>query len=39
MYAKEAGADGITAVNTVRAITNIDINNFVPCPNISEKVL
>ncbi|NLI55779.1 NAD-dependent dihydropyrimidine dehydrogenase subunit PreA [bacterium] len=37
MYAKEAGADGITAVNTVRAITNIDINNFVPCPNIFGK--
>jgi len=34
MAAKEGGADAISAINTIRAITDIDINNFTPLPNI-----
>ncbi len=32
--AKKGGADAISAINTVRAITDVDINNFTPLPNI-----
>ncbi|MBI9038455.1 MAG: NAD-dependent dihydropyrimidine dehydrogenase subunit PreA [Bacteroidales bacterium] len=32
--AKEGGADAISAINTIKAITDIDINNFTPLPNI-----
>jgi dihydropyrimidine dehydrogenase (NAD+) subunit PreA len=32
--AKDGGADAIAAINTVRAITDVDINNFTPLPNI-----
>ncbi|PKP51715.1 MAG: NAD-dependent dihydropyrimidine dehydrogenase subunit PreA [Bacteroidetes bacterium HGW-Bacteroidetes-1] len=34
LAAKEGGADAISAINTIRAITDIDINNFTPLPNI-----
>ncbi|MDY0280159.1 MAG: NAD-dependent dihydropyrimidine dehydrogenase subunit PreA [Salinivirgaceae bacterium] len=34
LSAKRGGADAISAINTVRAITDIDINNFIPLPNI-----
>ncbi len=34
MAAKEGGADAISAINTIRAITDIDINSFTPLPNI-----
>lgn len=34
LAAKEGGADAISAINTIKAITDIDINNFNPLPNI-----
>lgn len=34
LSAKNGGADAISAINTVRAISDIDINNFTPLPNI-----
>ncbi len=34
LAAKEGGADAISAINTLKAITDIDINNFTPLPNI-----
>ncbi len=34
LSAKEGGADAISAINTLRAITEIDINTFTPLPNI-----
>ncbi|MDD3877765.1 MAG: NAD-dependent dihydropyrimidine dehydrogenase subunit PreA [Bacteroidales bacterium] len=34
LAAKEGGADAISAINTIRAITDIDIDNFTPLPNI-----
>lgn len=34
LSAKKGGADAISAINTLRAITEIDINNFTPLPNI-----
>lgn len=34
LAAKEGGADAISAINTLKAITEIDINNFTPLPNI-----
>jgi len=34
LAAKEGGADAISAINTIKAITDIDINNFSPLPNI-----
>jgi dihydropyrimidine dehydrogenase (NAD+) subunit PreA len=34
LAAKRGGADAISAINTIRAITDIDINNFTPLPNI-----
>ena len=34
LAAKEGGADAISAINTIKAITDIDINNFTPLPNI-----
>ncbi len=37
IYAKKGGADGITAINTVRALTNIDLDSFVPLPNVAGK--
>lgn len=35
LAAKKGGADGIAAINTIRAITDIDIDNFVSLPNIN----
>lgn len=32
--AQNAGADGITAINTVQSILSVDLDNFVPRPNI-----
>ena len=34
LAAKEGGADAIAAINTIKAITDIDIENFTPLPNI-----
>jgi dihydropyrimidine dehydrogenase (NAD+) subunit PreA len=34
MAAKEGGADAISAINTLRAITGIDLDNFTPLPDI-----
>jgi len=36
-YAKSGGADGITAINTVRALTEIGLDDFVPKPNVAGK--
>ena len=33
----QAGADGIAAINTVKGITNVDIDCFVPTPDINGK--
>lgn len=37
LYAKNGGADGITAINTVRALTEIGLDDFVPRPNVAGK--
>ena len=37
LYAQRGGADGITAINTVRALTEIGLDDFVPKPNVSGK--
>ncbi|MEW5817000.1 MAG: NAD-dependent dihydropyrimidine dehydrogenase subunit PreA, partial [Spirochaetota bacterium] len=34
LYAKKGGADGISAVNTIRAISEIGLEDWVPKPNI-----
>lgn len=34
LAAKDGGADAISAINTIKAITDIDIDNFTPLPNI-----
>lgn len=34
LAAKRGGADAIAAINTIRAITDIDLANFTPLPNI-----
>jgi dihydropyrimidine dehydrogenase (NAD+) subunit PreA len=34
LAAKDGGADAISAINTIKAITDIDIYNFTPLPNI-----
>lgn len=34
LAAKEGGADAISAINTIRAITDVDIETFTPLPNI-----
>ncbi len=34
LAAKSGGADAISAINTIKAISDIDINNFTPLPNI-----
>ncbi len=34
LAAKEGGADAISAINTIRSITDIDIEKFIPLPNI-----
>lgn len=35
--AVNAGADGIAAINTVKSITNVDLDSFVPYPDINGK--
>lgn len=35
--AVNAGADGIAAINTVKSITNVDLDSFVPTPDINGK--
>jgi dihydropyrimidine dehydrogenase (NAD+) subunit PreA len=37
LFAKQGGADGITAINTVRALTEIGLDDFVPRPNVAGK--
>lgn len=37
LYAKEGGADGITAINTVRGLAGIGLNDFVPSLNVFGK--
>lgn len=37
LYAQRGGADGITAINTVRALTEVGLEDFVPRPNIFGK--
>lgn len=34
MHAKRGGADGISAINTIRAISEIGIDDYVPRPNV-----
>ena len=34
LYAKEGGADGITAINTVRGLAGIGLDDFVPSLNV-----
>src|SRR6201985_738726 len=35
--AKRAGADGLSAINTINSITGIDLDTFVPRPNVDGK--
>lgn len=35
--AKDGGANGISAINTIKSITNIDFDTLVPEPNVSGK--
>ncbi len=37
MYAKKGGADGIAAINTVAAVTEVGIDNLVPRPDVFGK--
>jgi len=37
MAAKNGGADSVSAINTIKAITDIDIDNLTPLPNIHGK--
>ena len=37
LYAKKGGADAITAINSVRALTEVGLDDFVPKPNIFGK--
>lgn len=37
LYAQKGGADAITAINTVRALTEVGLNDFVPKPNVHGK--
>jgi len=37
LYAKKGGADAISAINTVAALTGVDIDNFIPNPNVFGK--
>lgn len=37
LYAKEGGADGITAINTVRGLAGIGLDDFVPTLNVFGK--
>ncbi len=35
--AKQGGADSLSAINTINSITSIDLDNFVPRPNVDGK--
>jgi len=35
IYAKKGGADGLTAINTVKALTQIGLDDYVPKPNVA----
>jgi len=35
--ARQGGADGLSAINTINSITGIDLDNFVPRPNVDGK--
>ena len=37
LSAKKGGADGISAINTIKSITGVDIYNFVPEPDVNGK--
>jgi len=37
MFAKRGGIDGITAINTVRGLTEIGLDDYVPRPNVGGK--
>jgi dihydropyrimidine dehydrogenase (NAD+) subunit PreA len=37
IYAKKGGADGIVAINSVRALTDIGLDDYVPKPNVFGK--
>jgi dihydropyrimidine dehydrogenase (NAD+) subunit PreA len=37
LYAQRGGADAITAINTVRALTEVGLDDFVPKPNVHGK--
>ncbi|MFH0798890.1 MAG: NAD-dependent dihydropyrimidine dehydrogenase subunit PreA [Pseudomonadota bacterium] len=37
MYAKKGGADGISAINTVRGISEIGLGDHIPMPNVAGK--
>lgn len=36
-YAKEGGADGLTAINTVQAISGVGLDDLTPRPNVAGK--
>jgi len=37
LYAKKGGANGITAINTVRALAEVNVSDYVPEPNVAGK--
>ncbi len=37
LAAKRGGADGIAAINTVKSITNIDLNQKIGMPSLTEN--
>lgn len=37
MYAKKGGADGISAINTIRGISEVGLDDWIPRPNVSGK--
>ena len=37
LAAKKGGANGISAINTIKSITGIEINSFIPKPQVNKK--
>ena len=37
MFAKKGGADGISAINTIRGISEVGIDDYIPRPNVHGK--
>lgn len=37
LYAKEGGANGISAINTIRGISEVGLDDMIPRPNVSGK--